>query len=92
MKTKNKILVLDKVVEFDHFKYMRTIIVKNMTQTKQCRSCGRVLPLTEYGINRANNDGYQIYCKECTNTKRREYRDSVRRRERLRMYKRKIAR
>ena len=65
---------------------------KNMTQTKQCRSCGRVLPLTEYGSNRANNDGYQIYCKECTNIKRREYRDSVRRRERLRMYERKIAR
>lgn len=59
---------------------------KNMIQTKQCRSCGRVLPLTEYGINRAKNDGYQIYCKECTNIKRREYRDSVRRRERLKMY------
>lgn len=28
MKTKNKTLVLDKVVEFDHFKYMRT---KNKT-------------------------------------------------------------
>lgn len=34
MKTKNKTLVLDKVVEFDHFKYMRTIIVKKYDTDK----------------------------------------------------------
>lgn len=36
------------------------------TQVKKCSKCGRELPVSEFYANKANKDGYQSYCKECT--------------------------
>ena len=45
---------------------------------KKCPMCGRVLPITEYAVNRIRNKSgvsvtLQGYCKTCHNAKRHEY-------------------
>lgn len=39
-----------------------------MEATKKCKSCGRVLPLSQFGQHGKSKDGYKSSCKEC-NTK-----------------------
>ena len=34
-------------------------------KTKKCSKCGRVLPLSEFYLNRLAADGLQSQCKEC---------------------------
>ena len=53
-----------------------------MSEEKKCRSCGRILPLTEYSRNKAYKDGCHIYCKSCYNEQRRNYRKIIKKRER----------
>lgn len=48
-----------------------------MTELKKCINCERTLPITEFGRNRANKDGRQVYCKDCTNKMKRNYRKIV---------------
>ena len=38
-------------------------------ETKNCKMCKEDLPLTEFGISRAQKDGYHVYCKTCHNAK-----------------------
>lgn len=32
---------------------------------KKCTRCGSVLPISEFGIDKRQKDGHNIYCKEC---------------------------
>lgn len=34
---------------------------------KQCSSCGKIKPLSEFYKNKAQKDGYSNQCKECSN-------------------------
>ena len=35
------------------------------TQTKRCRVCGEVKPLTDFYTTKSNKDGYYTLCKDC---------------------------
>lgn len=39
---------------------------------RRCSKCGRVLPVTEFGICKKNKDGLQYECKDCRNRYGRE--------------------
>ena len=43
-------------------------------KTKRCPRCGRDLPKEAFGKNRATKDGFQNWCKECTNAQNKEHR------------------
>lgn len=45
----------------------------NNVQTKTCKCCGRELPITEFNKRTANEDGLDVYCRDCTRKKCREY-------------------
>lgn len=36
-------------------------------ETKRCSRCGSILPLSQFGKNKRNKDGLQLYCKQCHN-------------------------
>lgn len=40
-----------------------------MEEMKLCTKCGKVKPLSEFGLNKSKKDGHQCHCKECV----REY-------------------
>ncbi len=40
---------------------------------KQCKSCKKTKPGSEFHRNRRNADGYFTVCKDCRNEKRREF-------------------
>lgn len=37
-----------------------------MSDTKLCRKCLEVLPMTFFNIKKGSSDGYQWHCKECS--------------------------
>lgn len=41
--------------------------------TKQCRTCSRVLDITEFYPAKVNSDGFQNDCKVCHNQKTRDW-------------------
>ena len=32
---------------------------------KKCKKCQNTKPYSDFGINKASNDGYSFYCKPC---------------------------
>ena len=42
---------------------------------KTCSSCGKTLPLSDFGINKSRADGLQPMCKECKRKDQQKYRD-----------------
>ena len=40
------------------------IIIKNM-ETKRCKKCKEILPISEFNIHASSKDGYQHNCKGC---------------------------
>lgn len=32
---------------------------------KQCSECGRIMPITEFGVDKTKKDGHRSYCLEC---------------------------
>ncbi|MGI5274698.1 WhiB family transcriptional regulator [Nonomuraea sp. CA-218870] len=46
---------------------------------KRCRCCDEVKPATDFHKDRRNSDGLNPYCKPCTNTQKRIFRDRKRR-------------
>jgi DNA-directed RNA polymerase subunit RPC12/RpoP len=37
-----------------------------MVETKTCSKCGRALPLSEFNKHKSRKDGLEVYCKECS--------------------------
>lgn len=44
---------------------------------KTCSSCGKTLPLSAFGVNKASKDGLMPCCKECKAQQQREYRERM---------------
>lgn len=44
---------------------------------KKCSRCKRFLPLDKFNRNRANKDGFQYLCRECTIVYHKQYRDMM---------------
>lgn len=44
---------------------------------KTCSSCGKTLPLSDFGKNESRADGLQPMCKECKRKDQKEYRDRM---------------
>lgn len=42
---------------------------------KTCSSCGKTLPLSDFGMNKSRADGLQPMCKECKRKDQKKYRD-----------------
>jgi NAD-dependent SIR2 family protein deacetylase len=42
-------------------------------KVKQCNRCGKWLPLSEFYVSRAHNDGLQSSCKDCSKELQRKY-------------------
>lgn len=42
---------------------------------KTCSSCGKTLPLSDFGMNKSRADGLQPMCKECKRKDQQKYRD-----------------
>ena len=55
-----------------------------MDKQKICIQCGRELPVSCFYISRNNKSGLTPLCKECDNTKNKQWRDQHKERERLR--------
>ena len=41
--------------------------------TKQCKECGRILPVSEFNKRASAKDGYQEYCRCCQKRQQKEY-------------------
>lgn len=53
----------------DYFNNLNT-----MKETlKKCTKCGRELPITEFYKNKATNDGYCYWCKDCMKLNKEKY-------------------
>lgn len=55
----------------------RDVLGAQMIDTKRCSRCNRELELSEFGRNRAQPDGLQVWCNTCRREHRRENRDRL---------------
>lgn len=56
---------------------------------KYCPRCDRNLECSLFGLSRSRRDGYQVYCRECTNKYMKERREACR--DQVLAYRRKYA-
>lgn len=57
-------------------------VIKRGVESKTCRSCDEMKPLTEYGKDSKTNDGLKSYCKICRNEKNKIFRSAPENKER----------
>lgn len=53
-------------------------------ETKKCKDCGQVLPVTEFGQYKTTKDKLNIYCKKCIGVRNRAH--YAKKKEKLRAY------
>lgn len=52
----------------------RQVMSYKFTQIKKCSECGRLLPITEFGIDKSKAYGHRSYCKGCMEEQKRRRR------------------
>ncbi len=57
-----------------------------MENVKKCSKCKKAKPFSEFHKNKAKKDGFQDYCKICTNTQVKKYLKTEKGRESRRQY------
>lgn len=45
----------------------------DITRTKKCNGCGKILPLSSFSKNKNNKDHLSYYCKSCTREQKNLY-------------------
>lgn len=50
--------------------------VKNFDLFKKCGKCHEIKPVKDFNHSKADRTGYQSYCRDCSNKRRREYKNN----------------
>jgi hypothetical protein len=62
---------------------------KVIPETKYCTSCNKTLPASKFNKCNQRKDGLNIYCRDCSNKKQREYMSRPENKKRRKEYERK---